>query len=199
MIELLRSQVATLVVLVLALIAQLPHAAEVFMQAGHVQGVWGTVHGYAYAVALELAVLIFVVQGRKLASYAFAAVSILVNLSYYAERETLWSWSAFDAWLISFALSIALALYSHALAEEDARSDALRDAWVWLQMQLARLRKVDDAPQLDVHDTPSHDDDDEWVTRAVRLRELGRTYAEIAEQVGKHQSTVSRRLNGAIA
>lgn len=56
----LRSTNATLIVLVLALIAQMPHAADVFRLIVYGDGIAATVHSYAFAVALELAVLAYV-------------------------------------------------------------------------------------------------------------------------------------------
>jgi hypothetical protein len=79
----LRTPIATLIVLCAALLAQLPHAADVFRMIVGGVGWPAVLHGYAYAIALELAVLLFVVQHRNVESYIFAAVSILVNLSYY--------------------------------------------------------------------------------------------------------------------
>jgi hypothetical protein len=132
MIQILRSQVATLAVLSLALLAQLPHAAEVFMIAGASHGWLAWLHGLAYAVALELAVLLFVVQERRSESYGFAIVSVLVNLAYYAERVSLFSVQALPAWLISLALPIAIALYSHAIAGDSSVVEVprwLRNLW----------------------------------------------------------------------
>lgn len=191
MIELLRSQVATLTVLALALLAQLPHAAEVFMQAGGASGWWGWLHGLAYAIALELAVLLFVVQERRKESYGFAFVSVLVNLAYYAERVQLFSVQALPAWLISLALPIAIALYSHAIAEAgDVQVDVRK--W-WLQ-----VRKLFDAsaqpPEVEAVQVASRDGDN-WVQAAVQLRKQGAKIADIASEVGKHESTVSRRLS----
>lgn len=114
----LQSQNAILFVLVLALIAQLPHAADVFRMIVHGSGVWATAHSYSFAIALELAVLLFVVQGRHIESYGFAAVSIAMNLSYYYLHDVhLFAWSALPALLVSVALPVAIARYSHAVAE----------------------------------------------------------------------------------
>jgi len=114
----LRTPVATLVVLGMALIAQLPHAADVFRLIVGGEGWTAVAHGYAYAVALELAVLLFVVQRRDAESYLFAAVSVLVNLSYYALHGIdLFSVAALPAWLVSIALPVAIARYSHLLVE----------------------------------------------------------------------------------
>jgi hypothetical protein len=114
----LRTPIATLIVLCAALLSQMPHAADVFRILVAGEGFWAVAHGYAYAVALELAVLLFVVQRRNAESYVFAGVSILVNLSYYALHGTnLFAFAALPAWLVSIALPAAIARYSHLLVE----------------------------------------------------------------------------------
>ena len=113
-IKFLRSPLATLIVLCSALLAQLPHASDVFRLIVAGNGWPAILHGFTYAVALELAVLLFVVQHRNVESYIFAAVSILVNLSYYyLHGVALLSVQALPAWLVSIALPAAIAQYSH--------------------------------------------------------------------------------------
>lgn len=113
-IKFLRSPLATLIVLCSALLAQLPHAADVFRMIVAGNGWPAILHGFTYALALELAVLLFVVQHRNVESYIFAAVSILVNLSYYyLHGVALLSVAALPAWLVSIALPAAIAQYSH--------------------------------------------------------------------------------------
>ncbi len=114
----LRSPTATLCVLCAALVAQLPHAADVFRIIVSGTGWPAVAHGYAYAIALELAVLLFVVQRRNVESYIFAGVSVLVNLSYYSLHGiNLLTIAALPAWLVSIALPAAIARYSHLLVE----------------------------------------------------------------------------------
>ena len=122
----LRTPAATLIVLIAALLAQLPHAADVFRLVVHGDGLLHVLHGYSYAVALELAVLLFVVQRRNAESYAFALVSVCVNLAYYALHGVqLFSVAALPAWLISVALPAAIARYSHLIVDAvHAPSDA---------------------------------------------------------------------------
>ena len=128
----LRTPTATLIVLCSALLAQLPHAADVFRLVVVGEGLWPTLHSYTYAIALELAVLLFVVQRRNVESYLFAGVSILVNLSYYhLHGVALWTVEAAPAWLISIALPAAIAQYSHLIADatdEHAAQDAAQHA-----------------------------------------------------------------------
>ena len=124
----LRTPVATLAVLCMALLAQLPHAADVFRMIVGGEGWLAVAHGYAYAVALELAVLLFVVQRRDAESYLFAGVSVLVNLSYYALHGIdLFSVAALPAWLVSIALPAAIARYSHLLVETPTSAETSAD------------------------------------------------------------------------
>ena len=125
----LRTPVATLAVLVAALLAQLPHAADVFRLVVHGSGWWQIAHSYSYAIALELAVLLFVVQRRNVESYLFAFVSICVNLAYYSlHGVNLFSVEALPAWLISIALPAAIARYSHLIVDAGiAQDDTVAD------------------------------------------------------------------------
>lgn len=120
-IPVLKSPNAVLAVLALALLAQMPHAADVFrLTVSTDNNAWSTAHSYSYAIALELAVLLFVVQNRQKESYGFAIVSVLVNLSYYGLHGiNLFGLSAFPAYLISIALPVAIALYSHAVVDTE--------------------------------------------------------------------------------
>lgn len=114
----LHSTNATLAVLILALVAQMPHAADVFRLIVAGDGYAAIVHSYSFAIALELAVLLFVVQHRHRESYAFAAVSVAMNLAYYHLHEIrLFGVQALPAWLVSVALPLAIARYSHAVAD----------------------------------------------------------------------------------
>lgn len=164
MLEFLKSQTAILVVLALALIAQIPHASAVFIAAGQISGWFGITNAYAYAIALELAVLLFVVQGRKKESYAFAAFSIFINLAYYSMYFNLFTVAAIPCWLISFGLPIAIALYSHSLKETPKANV--------LQLEAKQL--------------------DDLQIKAQELRNEGKTLTEIAAIVDRSTSWVSR-------
>jgi hypothetical protein len=124
-IKFLRSPLATLIVLCSALLAQLPHASDVFRLIVMGDDTLSRLHGLTYAVALELAVLLFVVQHRNVESYIFAAVSILVNLSYYyLHGVALLSIEALPAWLVSIALPAAIAQYSHLIVAATEQGEA---------------------------------------------------------------------------
>lgn len=152
MIEILRKSWVALLVLALALIAQIPHAAHVFDRAPYLGlptqpvSLWyAWLLAYAYAIALESATLMFVVHGHQGASYGFALASFAVNLSYYAMHGVaLWSWASFPAWLLSALLPIAIASYSHILAGvQGDKMTGYRMQWlVWLRAWWASRRQV---------------------------------------------------------
>jgi len=113
--ERLQSENATLAVLGLALLAQVPHAAHVFYVIAPHQGLFMHALSYMYAIALESATLLFVVRGRQNVAWGFAAGSVLVNLCYYAMPGFTRA-EAFPVLLISVMLPAAIALYSHDIA-----------------------------------------------------------------------------------
>ena len=182
-IDRLRTPIATLLVLCAALLSQMPHAADVFRLIVGGEG-WGAVlHGYAYAIALELAVLLFVVQRRDLESYLFAGVSILVNLSYYSLHGIdLFTVASAPAWLVSIALPSAIARYSHLLVDEP-RTVAQEPAKP-LDAPATMPQAVDaDLPQVDATAQPAPPD----VAHLVSL-----SNAAIAEHVNVSRQTVSQ-------
>jgi hypothetical protein len=186
----LRSPVATLAVLVTALVAQLPHAADVFRLAVEGEGLGATLHSYSYAVALELAVLLFVVQRRNIESYVFAFASICINLAYYAlHGVNLASIAAAPAWLISVALPVAIARYSHGLVDAEHEVAPAQPAPPVVQdepVQSTRARvqpvqpeSVEEAPRiLDAR------------TTALQMHAEGFSVAQIATDLGANPSTV---------
>lgn len=146
MITLLKKSGVALLVLALALIAQIPHAAHVFDRAPYIgqalqpDSAWyALLLAYAYAIALESATLMFVVHGHQRASYGFAFASFAVNLSYYAmHKVVLFSVAALPAWLLAALLPIAIASYSHILTGAEDAQVALPD---WATGAWAKLRK----------------------------------------------------------
>jgi len=121
-IKILKSQNAVVAVLVLALFAQMPHAASVFYRYSHTQNLWVALQSIGFAVALEVAVLVFVVRGSIQTSWGFAGFSIAVNAAYYSEGSlsVLSSVAAWPFWLLSAGLPVAIALYSHEVADKTA-------------------------------------------------------------------------------
>jgi hypothetical protein len=117
----LRTPSAMLAALVLALIAQLEHTAQVFMQVVSATGDGAQVHAYAFAIAVETAVLLFVLHGHKRISYGFAIATFATNLSYYAMHGVdLTSIVGAPAWLMAGLLPAAIVGYSHTIADAPA-------------------------------------------------------------------------------
>ena len=153
-IKLLRSHNAVIVVLVVALLAQMPHAQEVFYQFSRVHGWPSWIFAICAAVALEIAVLVFVVRGNIRASWGFAVFSIAINLVYYADAQVAW-YMPNPSWLLSAGLPIAIALYSHEVADqaEEAPLVAQPSDSQWyeiVQDKIASLEYAIDAARDDI-------------------------------------------------
>ena len=116
----LRSEAALLTLLAMALISQTPHTAVLFHRLSPVaDGIANTatwLHAVAYAIALEFATLVFVVRGQRKPAWTFAAVSIGVNLLYYAVGAITPIY-IMSALMVSVALPSSIAFYSHGVAE----------------------------------------------------------------------------------
>lgn len=126
----LRSEAATLMLLALALVAQAPHAATVFHRLAPPEEAasWlAWLHAAAYAIALELATLVFVVRGKQRLAWLFAIVSVAVNIAYYWTPDLALA-DGLRAALVSIALPVAIAFYSHDVARHstDASTQAER-------------------------------------------------------------------------
>lgn len=146
----LRSDNATLALLVLALIAQTPHTAALFHRlAPAADGAlaWaGWLHAWAYALALEAGILLFVMRGRTAWAWGFAFASVLVNAGYYwtpgmGGADTL------RAALISVMLPVAIARYSHEVADDKniiitpEQAEAMREEEKAVKAQLAAAQE----------------------------------------------------------
>lgn len=185
----LKSPNATLGVLALALVAQMPHAADVFRLIVHGSDLPATLHSYTFAIALELAVLLFVVQNRSAESYGFAGVSIAMNLSYYHLHDVqLFTLAALPALLVSVALPVAIARYSHAVAVAPVHLEPVQSPPVIVQPE----HKPDAQPKpAQVNPEDAH--------RVMLLKSEGLTNTKIAAQLGMHRNTVGsilKRTNG---
>lgn len=84
----------------------------------------------AFAIAVDMAVLIFVLRGRKRLSMVFSILQIGMNLMYYYSHvESGFEW--FTAMFISVVLPLAIAAFSHEIAtdrldcEEEKRDSRL--------------------------------------------------------------------------
>ena len=135
--ETLKSQNAVVAVLVLALLAQMPHAKYVFLDDSHDHSWFGWLQAWGGAIALEVAVLVFVIRGNVRVSWGFALFSVAVNLIYYSEPHIAW-YVPRASWLLSAGLPVAIALYSHEVAHvpDESSSDELQTEINRLQIEL---------------------------------------------------------------
>lgn len=116
----LRSPGAMMVALVLALLAQGEHTAQVFAYFSHSNGNGNGTQllAYAFAAAVEVAVLLFVLRGHKLISYVFAVATFATNMVYYTIGGIdLQSVALVPVVLLSALLPGVIIGYSHTIAE----------------------------------------------------------------------------------
>jgi hypothetical protein len=118
---------AVLTFLSLALVAQIPHVAELVL---HIVGRYdwlAYIHAYIVATAFDGAILVFVTRQRTGLAWVFAIGSMLMNMGHYvppvlARHATLASPQAIvdigAAMLLSIALPFALAQYSHVASDD---------------------------------------------------------------------------------
>jgi hypothetical protein len=198
-----------LVFLGLALYAQTPHTQNAFFELGHDKAsAFATGNSWAYAIALELAVLYFVVRGNFQASYIFAGVSVAMNVAYYTihHHNMLDIGENWTRWLVSVSLPVAIAYYSHCIADADGTSFAKVRAWVVQRWGVVRDRfRRTKGVAVDTHtteeptqaeDTPPNPDKH---TRVLQLHLEGLPYNQIGKIVGVHPNTVGkivRSMNG---
>lgn len=101
----------------LALIVTIGHSAFVYEAVSQYGKVISPVLAVIFALAFDIAVLIFVLRGRKWLSRGFSILQIGMNLLYYYPRlESGFEW--FSALFISVSLPIALSAFSHEIAED---------------------------------------------------------------------------------
>ena len=115
----LRSPGAMMVALILALFPQGEHTAQVFLYFSHDRSNNAQFFAYAFAAAVEVAVLLFVLAGHKRISYMFAGASFLTNVVYYAiGGAALLTVSVLPVLLLSALLPACIMGYSHTIAEK---------------------------------------------------------------------------------
>ena len=116
-IKILKSSNAVIAVLVLGLLAQIPHAQHVFYTSSQGANFWTWLEAVMGAIALDGAVLVFAVRGNVKVSWGFAAFSVFINLIYYQKPDMIW-YIPDKSWLLSAGIPIAIALYSHEVVED---------------------------------------------------------------------------------
>jgi len=125
----LRSPGAMMIALVLALVAQGEHTAQVFAYFAHGSADHAQPLSYAFAGAVEVAVLLFVLKGHKHISYAFAVATFATNMVYYAIGGIdLLSVAVLPVLLLSVLLPGVIVGYSHTIAETPKSTDVRKAA-----------------------------------------------------------------------
>lgn len=191
-IEFTRSQEGTLLFLICALVAQTPHSATVFHRVATSESwwLWAWFHAYFFAIALEFAVLVFVVRGKARLSWAFASFGVLMNLV-YSYDVAYWSlaWRealpvVAGALISSIILPLAIACYSHEVGEsQPEKPTAQPETTEWKPDAATRGQQLLDEGM-------------EKPEIAKQLRSEGYTGNQIATALSVNKSTVSRYLNG---
>ena len=114
--SMLRSPGAMIVALVAILAAQGEHTAQVIAYFSHSGG---EPLAYAFAFAIEVAVLLFVMNGHKRISYGFAVATFFTNVIYYAiGGVALLSIAIAPVLLLSVLPPAAIVGYSHTIADK---------------------------------------------------------------------------------
>jgi hypothetical protein len=118
----LRSPGAMMIALMLALVAQGKHTADVFTYFSHAgTPVWLS---YVFACAVEVAVLLFVLNKHKLISYVFAVATFATNMVYYAIGGVdMQSVALVPVVLLSALLPGVIVGYSHTIAENTIKGE----------------------------------------------------------------------------
>jgi DNA-directed RNA polymerase specialized sigma24 family protein len=218
-VSLLRSSWAAVVTLGLVMWAQVPHSAYVFELI-----IKGGQAGWNFALGFEAAVLMFVVRNMNGASWFFAVLSALINVKYYEMHSVnMWSWNLqenWGHWLLSIANPLVIAMYSHVLAHVQGEKVGRLHLPVWLQLWRMKLAQTvaewrqgkedasqdastvqDEEPLPPTVQAPASEDASDLApdpkTVAWQLRSEGLSNAQIAMQLGKSESTISRWMNGA--
>lgn len=191
-IEKLQTLSAVLGVLVLGLLAQMPHAQHVFFYLGTDKGWFGWVQSWFGAVALEFAVLVFVVRGKQLESWGFAVFSIAINMVYYYDPAVA-LWVPRATWLLSAGLPVAIALYSHEVAGKHGVNLVADEVDTDAQPVNQDVNTVDaeDQPVAEEVDTPVAVDN--WPTQQV---DIAQRATQLLDQHGGDRATVALALSG---
>ncbi len=192
--EKLQSSNAVLAVLVLALLAQMPHAQHVFFYLGTDKGWFGWVQSWFGAVALEFAVLVFVVRGKQLESWGFAVFSIAVNMVYYYDPAVA-LWVPRATWLLSAGLPVAIALYSHEVAGKHASTvevEAVDDVVADVNQEVDTPVAVNNWP---VAAVDSATEECQPVTVDVDTAQLSQLTSQLLQQHGGDRALVAVALS----
>jgi hypothetical protein len=105
------------IVIILALITQVTHAAWVFGEISQSKTEWyDTILSYVFAISLELSIYIFTIFSKKKVATFFAVISTMLNLLYYW-FEVAFSFQFVAMLVISPIIPVTIWYYSELLDE----------------------------------------------------------------------------------
>jgi hypothetical protein len=105
------------IVIILALITQVTHAAWVFGEISQSKTEWyDTILSYIFAISLELSIYIFTIFSKKKVATFFAVISTMLNLLYYW-FEVAFSFQFVAMLVISPIIPVTIWYYSELLDE----------------------------------------------------------------------------------
>jgi hypothetical protein len=93
---------------ILLLIVMVSHTSYIFYNHAVTKDLLSIIMSIIYAIAVEIAILIFVLKGRTKLSLTFGFFQVIINLFYYYE-----SLNEYAPLLLSIEIPLALAAYSH--------------------------------------------------------------------------------------
>lgn len=96
----------------LAIFSQITHAKEVYYLLSHDDDTLrNDIFSYAFAISLELSILVFTLKGMVTKARFFAVISILINFIYYYYTIDM-TQKFFGSMIISFIIPITILFYS---------------------------------------------------------------------------------------
>lgn len=206
MVKSLRTQFAGLCFFIFALVTQVNHAQVFFYHISHRKGL-DQGSSWVGALALESTVLYAVVNGKKNASYLFAAISIAINVAYYefamVDGDSMWWFSQFHdtwpKWLSSFIVPVGLAFYSHVFASRLIEEDQTNFVWFTnilnkIHTKTKKNRQVSDTALADDDLPPVTTPNEKHEAIIKYLQENGiATLPKISEATGIAPMTLKRK------
>lgn len=210
------STVGRLVILLVAFIAQVPHTIAVFQDgatcANNALACTAIIPSIAAGIALEGGILFVLLRGWHMGSYAFALISVAINVAFFTMKHdgNVQSLSWIE-WLKSAIVPAVIAVYSHLIASSDAKkSVAKRAFWIVIadKVRIALRAKmqelqglqsaqpvqiaIDDDEQESANETQSVSD---AKSLYLQLRSAGRNHKELVQELQLNASTAASWWN----
>lgn len=136
------------VAVIFALMTQISHASYVFRVIARGDStIINTVSSYIFAIALELAIYIFTMKGKKQVALFFAIISTSINLLYYFYEPTL-SREFIGMLVISPIIPMTIWFYSDLIKEDDLVDIMVTQDEIPQQRDIQVIEKEDGTKQV---------------------------------------------------